>query len=324
MRTLILAERPFRGLRSRALMAEVAARLPADSPPLLAMHVAVDMPGFQRLESEPDPLPPGIGRIVLAGVFTSRAELERVLRIATRAVQAGATLEARCFGVEREAARIDPPAQLGVLDRAAPLELREHASANTLLVWRVAAPLTVQPFPERAAAPDPALAAGLPEGPLLGLSILGDPETQRAMAERGAALAALLAPFRGWPVLPLPVESPESPWDDLPVTLAFAASFLPGSPVLLPDLRDTRWRRRHLTPARIKALAARCERVVATQDLPLACAIAAGVPVTGLALGPDRRAAACLSSLANDLPPGSDLVFPPKHQASRASSSARA
>jgi hypothetical protein len=276
------------------------------------------------VETEPDPVALGIGRVVLAGVFTLRAELERALRVAARAHEAGATVETLCFSVEREAARIDAPQGIALLDVADPLDLREHHTANTLLVWRVAAPQRIRPYPERAIAPDPALAEALPPGPLLGLAILGGTETQRAMAERGAAMAALFARFQGWPVLPLPVESPGSPIDDLAATLDLAAALLPGSPVLLPDLADARWRRRQLSPARLKGLVARCGAVVATQDLPLAYAVAAGVPALGIALGQDRRAAACLSSLANALPAGSDLVFPPRDQVSRASSSARA
>ncbi|PWS38766.1 hypothetical protein DFH01_05810 [Falsiroseomonas bella] len=325
-RILVLAERPFRGLRSRAIMAEVAAALRAEPPPFLAMHVAAEVPGFATAENEPDPAALGIGRVVLAGVFTRRAELERALRVAARArAQArGATVETLCFSVEREAARTDAPEGVGVLDSATPLDLREHVTANALLVWRVAAAQRIRPFPERAVAPDPALAGALPDGKLLGLAILGGEETARAIAERGAAMAALLAPFRGWPVLPLPVEQPEGPADDLPATLDLAARFLPGSPVLLPELGETRWRRRHLTPARLKALVARCASVVATQDLPLAYAVASGVPAIGIALGQDRRAASCLSSLANELPAGSDLVFPQRDQLSRESSSARA
>jgi hypothetical protein len=323
-RTLILAERPFRGLRSRAILALLPAALPADPPPLLAMHVVAEVAGFAAAETEPDPVALGVGRVILAGAFTARAELERVLRVAGVALASGATIETRSFAVEREAARIDAPQGIAVLDSASPLDLRDHHTANTLLVWRVAAPQRIRPYPERDLAPDPALAETLPSGPLLGLAILGGTEMRRAVAERQASLAALFARFQGWPVLPLPVEAPESPADDLPATLELAAAFLPGSPVLLPELAETRWRRRQLTPARLKGLVARCAAMVATQDLPLAYAIAAGVPAIGIALGQDRRAAACLSSLANALPAGSDLVFPARDQASRASSSARA
>jgi hypothetical protein len=262
--------------------------------------------------------------VILAGAFTARAELERALRIAARARKAGAMVETLCFAVEREAARMDAPEGIGILDTADPLDLRDHHSANTLLVWRVAAPQRIRPYPERDVTPDPALAEGLPPGRLLGLAILGGAEMQRAIAERAQALGAILAPFRGWPVLPLPVESPGAPQDDLPVTRDFAVALLPGSAVLLPELAEVGWRRRQLTPARLKGLVARCAVVIATQDLPLAYAVAAGVPAIGLALGQDRRAAACLSSLANALPAGSDLVFPRRDQESRASSSARA
>jgi hypothetical protein len=46
-------------------------------------------------------------------------------------------------------------------------------------------------------------------------------------------------------------------------------------------------------------------------------AVAAGVPAIGLALATDRRITACIASLANALPAGSDLVFLPAATATR-------
>jgi len=131
------------------------------------------------------------------------------------------------------------------------------------------------------------------------------------MAARcGAALRDLLAPFRGWPVVPLPAGEPGSRGDDLAGARAFAAAHLDGSPVLLPELSDPA-RRRALDVARLAGLAARCAHVVTNQDLTAALAVAAGVPVLGLALGGDRRIKSVLATLANMLPPGSALVQPP-------------
>lgn len=309
MRTLILAEQPFRDLRSRALLSAPEAGL--GPPPLLLATDAPRAPrGFEAVPAEPDPAALHVGRVVIAGIFHRRAALERALRLAARALAAGARLEVRGLSVEREAARRDHPAGVEILDAAAPLEVREHHSANALLVWRVAAPIAIRAYPEAAIPPDPALLAGLPEGPLLGLAILGGGEVRRAAEAHAAALAGLLAPWRGLPILPLPCEAAGSPQDDLPGTAAFAAALLPGGPLLLPGLADPLWRRRQVSPARLKALAARCAAVVTNQDLPAALAVSAGVPVLGLALGQDRRIVSCLAALANALPAGSELVFP--------------
>uniref|UniRef100_UPI001F333072 hypothetical protein n=1 Tax=Falsiroseomonas oryziterrae TaxID=2911368 RepID=UPI001F333072 len=113
--------------------------------------------------------------------------------------------------------------------------------------------------------------------------------------------------------------------DDLGGTRAFAAAWLDGAPVLLPELSDPAFRR-SLDAARLAGLVARCAHVVTNQDLVAALAIARGVPVLGLGAGPDRRIKACLATLANELPPGSALVQPTPDPdgASLASSSARA
>ncbi|MGK7866956.1 hypothetical protein [Falsiroseomonas sp. E2-1-a20] len=311
MRTLILAERPFRDLRSRALLGDLPRLLAGTAPPLLATSAPVAPPGFEVAAPDADPAALGVGRVVLAGAFQERAALEQALALAARAVAAGASFEVLRFGVERGAARRDPPAGVAVLEAARPLELRDHHTANALLVWRVARMFHIDPYPERLGPPDPALLPLLPGGRLLGLSVLGGPQMRAAWTARQAELRAVLAPMQGWPVLPLPMEPPDGPMDDLTGSRAFLEDLLPGAPLLLPELADPTWRRRQLTPARMKSLVARCAAVVTNQDLPAAYAVACRVPVTGLALGTDRRAVNVLTQFANELPPGSALLHKP-------------
>jgi hypothetical protein len=322
-RTLILAERAFRGLRSRAILAQLAARL-GEPPPLIAVRSPGPIDGFEATELEPDPAALGISRVILAGAFHERPELERALNVARRAVDAGSTLAAMSLSLEGSAARHDPPAGHAVLDAATDIEARDHRSADVLLIWGVAPVPRIAPYPEMAIEHDPALAGSLPPGRLLGLAILGA-NAARHIERHGDRLRAIFAPMRGWPVVPLPSEWPGTPNDEFPATLDFARAILPGSPVLLPELAGEPWRRRQFTAPRLKALAARCAIVAGNQDMPAAFAVAAGVPVLGIALGADRRIASCLATLANDLPAGSDLIYPERYVASpRESSSARA
>jgi hypothetical protein len=308
-RCLVLAERPFADLLSRALLGTLAAG--AGAPPLLlATRAPRAPPGFEAVPLEADPVALGVTQVVLAGVFLDRARLEAALAIAARACAAGATLALQAFGVEGEAARREAPLGAAVLDHAAPIALRDHRSANVLTLWRVAAPLTIAAYPERHVAADAKLAALLPTGPILGLAIRGGAEMRRSWLPRVPALRRLLAPAAGWPVLPLPLEGPGSPGDDLAGSLDLAQAVLPGARILLPELADPLWWRRQVTPARLKALVARCALVATNRDLPAAYAVAAGVPVLGIALGADRRIISCLATLANELPPGSDLVHP--------------
>ncbi|WP_237214968.1 hypothetical protein, partial [Falsiroseomonas oryziterrae] len=197
-RTLLLAERPFAGLRSTAILEEVRASLGADGT--ILVPGAADPPeGFEAAAPDADPAALGIGHVVLAGVFSDRTALDAALGHAARALASGARLEARSFSLERAAAQREPPAHVEALEAASALELRDHHTANTLLVWRIAAPFRIFAYPERAVWPDPALAEGLPAGPLLGLGILGGGGTAGALARSTTALRGLLAPFRGWP-----------------------------------------------------------------------------------------------------------------------------
>jgi hypothetical protein len=309
MRTLLLAERPFRDLRSRALLADLPARLAAEEPLLIPSHAPNWPPGFAAVPPDADPATLGIARVLLASSYLDRPGFDRVLATARRAVAAGARLELRRVSLDGGAVRWPTaPVDIGVLDEAAVIELRDHATADALLVWRVAPPLRLSPYPERVGPVDPALAESLPEGPLLGLSMLGGARPRAAWQAHLPALRARLAPFAGWPVLPLPAEAPDSELDDLAGSRVFVDAVLPGAPVLLPALADPHWRRRELTLARLRGLVARCRLVVTSQDLPAAMAVGLGVPVFGLTTPPELRIAACLSTLANALPAGSDLV----------------
>jgi hypothetical protein len=315
-RTLLLAEAPFRDLRSRAILLGLPRRLGIDrragDPPLLVATTAPRAPqGFEPMDPAADPAALGIGRVVLAGVFANRAALEQALALAARAVAAGARLEAWGLTLERAAARRDPPQGIALLDGAAVLEARDHHTANTLLVWRVAAPIRIGFYAERQVAADPALLADLPPGPCLGLALLGAPDMRATWWSRLPELAPMLAPMRGWPILPLPADVAVGEADDHAGSLAFAAEALPDSPVLLPALADPLERRRLLTAGRMRALLGRCHAVITNQDLVAAMAAEAGVPVAGLVLGRDRRIVACMTTLANHMVPGSLLVFPP-------------
>lgn len=311
MRTLLLAERPFRDLRSRALIGDLPARLALAEPLLVPSEAAQLPPGFAPVPPDAAPGDLGIRRVVLAGSHRQRQAFPRLLAAAAAAVAAGARLELLRFSVESRVALTQPPEGAALLDAAIGIEVREHVSADRLLCWHVAAPFRIAPYPERTIAADPSLAQALPDGPLLGLSVLGGEAASAALAASLPFWRERLAPYDGWPVVPLPAEHPESPLDDLRGSLGFAAAVLPRSPVLLPELADPAWRRRRLTVARMRGLVARCAAVAASQDLPLAFAVAEGVTVLGLALGEESRAPTCLAALANGLAPGSALLFAP-------------
>lgn len=309
--TLLIAERPFRELRSRAILLPLPKALGADRQVLVPTPALRTPPAFAPVPPKPDVEALGVTRVVLAGVFEDRPTLNRALALAARAVAAGATLEARGLTLERSAARRDPPRGVEVLDQATVIEVRDHHTANTLLVWRVAAPQRVNFYAERLVRPDPALLEGLPQGPLLGLSLLGAPEMRATWRARLAELSAWLAPMRDWPILPLPADAAEGEGDDYAGSIAFAQALLPNSPVLLPQLADPAERRRQLSAGRMRALVDRCGAVITNQDLVAALAGTAGVPVAGLVLGRDRRIVACMTTLANQMAPGSLLIHPP-------------
>lgn len=305
-RTLLLAEHPFRDLISRALFTDLAP-VPGELPMLVASPAAPLPPGFEALPEGADPRALGVTRMILCGVFLERPRLEAMLAFATRA---GASLAVVNLALEGDAAQRAAPAGVGALERASRIVLRDHRTANVLTLWRLRAPFTIEPFPERHIAPDPILGLLLPPGPVLGLAIRDGSDMRASWEPRLPAIKRLLARTNGWPVLPLPVQGPGQPGDDIAGSMSFAKAVFGAPRLLMPRLAELAWWQREVTPARMKGLVARCALVVTNRDLIAAYAVASGVPVQGIALGADRRIVSCLATLANELPPGSDLAHP--------------
>jgi hypothetical protein len=308
MRTLILAEAPFRNLRSRAWIEAIPARFRTTGRALVTAPAGPCPSGFEAAPAVPSPSALRIKRVVLAGSFEDRVQFERALYVARQAVANGAALETHCFSVVLDAARWAAPAGIGVLDTLPEVEVRDHATADALLVWRVSSAIRISAYGESAIAADGSLADRLPDGKLLGLSIVDHADLPAVLSRHAGALRPLVGGAAGWPIVPLPAEAAGSAGDELKGSRRFAEAILPGASWLLPEIADPARRTADLTPARLKGLVERCALVVTNQDTIAAFAIAAGLPVIGIKLGQDTRITTCMAGLANRLAPGSELV----------------
>ncbi|WP_368415267.1 hypothetical protein [Falsiroseomonas sp.] len=306
MSTLLVTEAPFRGLLSRAIIEATVAALRPGAPLLLATDAPQAPEGF--LPQPLGTLPAGVEEAVLTGVFLDRVWLEGAVSIAAAAVAAGLRLRVHNLGLEDKALGAAPP-DVGVLEKAGTLGLRDHRTANALTLWRVAADMRVLGYPERHVVADATLAAMLPAGRILGLALRG----RSGMAERARLPAILqrLGAKGGWSVLPLPVAGPGTADDETATNHAAAAALLPDAPLLLPKLGEPAFWQQEITPARLKGLVARCDLVLTNRDLVAGYAASCGVPVIGLQDGPDRRIVSCMATLANAVAPGSALMTLP-------------
>ena len=300
MTTLLLAESPLADPLSAALLDDAATQFG------MCMLAGQDAPPAPFLALGPAP-----ARVVLAGVFLRREALEAALAEAARHVASGAALLAWNLSVEGDTARAAAPRGAEVLDSAEALHIRDHRSLNVLTLWRVAAPLRLRPYAERNLVPDPGLALMLPRGPVLGFCMRGGQDIRLSWRARIPAIRRILAPYAGLPVLPLPVSPPAGdPADDAAGTRDAIAKILPDARIALPEMLDPAWWRQGVTAPRLAGLVAACAAVVTQRDMPASLAVAASVPVQGIALGADRRIISCMATLANALPPGSALHYP--------------
>jgi len=280
MRTLLLGNEPARDLGHRAILEETARAIAPDD----------------------------VEQVVLTGVFLERHALDHALAMAAEAVAHGARLRVHNLWLEGKAAADAPPAGVAVLDRAEALEVRDHRTATQLVHWGVAAMPRILGYPERHVASDDALAADLPDGPILGIALRGGDAMEAHWRPRLGDIAAALGPALGWPVLPLHIAPPGRGEDDLGGAQRLLAALRPDARMLLPEFADRRIWQARMTPERLKALVARCALVVTNRDLPAAYAITAGVPLLALAIGLDRRVMTCLATLAQEVPRGSRLL----------------
>lgn len=318
VRTLILGDYAQADLGNEAALQELLLHLPPDSEPVVASpeeerlkaldpRIVVVPRDTPVTELRPD-------RVVLAGPMLPVGGLGQALSTLAAARSVGAEVGVHnlglAFGTPRPSAAA--AALAGLL-----VTVREHRSAEQLLLWGLSTPPRILAFPERAVPPDPTIANRLPSGlpAPLALCVRGNPEFRTAWMADAVRLRALLAPYAGRPVLPLPLSRPGATdrqrSDEAAAIRLFLRDILPGTRLVLPDLlTPDGWA--ELTPARVKGLVARCAAVAAQRDLLIAYAVATGVPAIALGFGWDRRAPVAAAALANHLPADSVLHWSPK------------
>ena len=306
MTTLLLCDVPFRDLGHLAIVQHTQRSLP-DAGRVTVFKLDPDASPAE-LAGMVAKIPPPVERVVLSGAFLTRHALEQSLAFAAAGVAAGARFVVHNLSLDAEAGATLRPDGADVLDLAAVLAVRDHRTATQLTCWGLAQQPRILAYPERHITPDEALLAGLPPGPILGIALRGGDEMEASWRPRIDDIAAALGPAADWPILPLHTCPPGVGEDDFVGTRALAGALRPGTPLLLPELGDRPSWARCISPARLKALVGRCALVVTNRDLPAAYAVAAGVPVLGLAVELDRRILTCFATLANELPRGSRML----------------
>jgi hypothetical protein len=304
--TLLLCDAPLRDLGHMAIVQHTQRTLP-DAGRIAVVRLDPDASPAELARIVAN-IPPPVEQVVLSGAFLSRHALEQSLAFAAAGVAAGARFVVHNLSLEGKAGATLRPNGADVLDLATALEVRDHRTATQLTHWGLAQQPRILAYPERHIAPDEALLAGLPPGPLLGVALRGGDEMEAFWRPRINAIAAALGPAADWPILPLHTCPPGLGEDDFGGTRILAGALRPGAPLLLSELGDRKTWSRSISPARLKALVGRCALVMTNRELPAAYAMASGVPVLGLAVGMDRRILTCFATLANELPRGSRML----------------
>jgi hypothetical protein len=193
------------------------------------------------------------------------------------------------------------------LERLDGFTVRDEDSLAKFKGWGVKREIGRTEFPETYLEPDFSLAAELPDGPILGVSVNNGGAFFAMVRANQEKIAEALAEFRGMPVLPIvsTVHRFSEQENDIEGFKRFAGTFFPDAKILMPETLDRGWWYENMSPARLKGLIARCATLVSRRKHNCVHAIAAGVRAVGLSRREDYGVQSVFDVLASRLPPGS-------------------
>jgi hypothetical protein len=318
LKTLFLGSYGFGNLGDELCLIEAMQAFPASEAwawshdPEHTARLVPGLAGFIREREEIAALAPE--RIVLGGGGVGfMPSIRDMLHWMSEGLAGGAELHIHNIGMAllEDVAWTRAPEVQNVFAALKSCSVRDHMSWHCFRLLPGAPVPGITLYPERLIAADPALAETLPRArPILGVSITNHALMRDRLAANAARVAQALAPFAGWPVLPI-VSSfhPDAAHENDAAGFAdFVARFLPEAETLLPGTLEHAWWRANLTPRRVKGLIAACTHLVTQRKHNLIHAINAGTPTLALSPETDDSLARIFFTLRGELPVGCSPV----------------
>lgn len=188
--------------------------------------------------------------------------------------------------------------------------VRDKESFDRIKRWGVKREIERTYFPEKNIEKDMSLVDFLPEGDILGISILNGDAFFDSVRKNKNLIQKTVDKYKGMKILPIisTVHLFEKRENDIEGFKKFQDLFLKDFEVIMPEMLDKEWWYKNITPQKLKGLISRCKVLISRRKHNCVHAISCGVKTIGLSREHDRGVFSVFDSLKDILPEGSELI----------------
>ena len=188
--------------------------------------------------------------------------------------------------------------------------VRDKESFDRIKKWGVKRNIERTYFPEKNIAKDMSLANALPDGDILGISIINADYFFDAVKRNKNKVQETVDRYKGMKILPVisTVHMFEERENDIKGFEKFKSLFLKDFEIIMPEILDKDWWYKNMTPARLKGLISKCKVLISRRKHNCVHAISCGVKTIGLSRDHDRGVFSAFDSLKDILPSGSEMI----------------
>ena len=187
---------------------------------------------------------------------------------------------------------------------------RDEYSIGRLKGCGIKKEISLVKFPEKNIQKDMSLAALLPKGNILGISVTNEEVLWKALIKNNNLIKEFINQYRGYKILPIisVVHLFSQTENDIEAFKKFHEMFLKDFEILLPKTLDKEWWHENMSPQRLKGLISSCDTLLSRRKHNCVHGISSGVKTVGISLPENLGTATVFESLKDELPEGSGLI----------------
>ena len=188
--------------------------------------------------------------------------------------------------------------------------VRDVDSLDKMRRWGIKRDISLTNFPETNLLKDLSLTHLLPEGKLLGISIVNDNAFFKAINVSKEKINEILSDYKGMKIVPIisTVHLFAEQENDILGFKRFADMFLQDFEIVFQETLDKEWWYENMSPEKLKGIISKCEVLISRRKHNCVHGISSGVKTIGISRTEDNGVQSVFDSLLDILPPGSKSV----------------